>query len=69
VTQRTSTCWTTDGGRAGALEGPGYRFTDLVADRLEHGSQRVALYLDGDPTNDPPVVIQGPAACAVCHNR
>jgi hypothetical protein len=56
---------------AGAGFVPNYRFADAVAERVGPGKAqaRAALYLDDDPTNDPPIVGAGPQACAVCHYK
>lgn len=53
----------------GASQTPGYLFADAIAARLGHAAERAALYQDGDPSNDPPVIGAGPEACAVCHYR
>lgn len=44
-------------------------FQSVIQDRLVDPAARVALYTDGDPSNDPPIIGAGPEACAVCHNR
>jgi hypothetical protein len=41
---------------------------DLQA-RLADPAARVALYRDGDPTNDPPIIGTGPQTCVACHVR
>jgi hypothetical protein len=46
-----------------------WRFASAVAERTANAAARVALYLDGDPSNDPPMIGAGTEACAVCHNR
>jgi hypothetical protein len=50
---------------------PGYRFAAAAEARVGPGkaAARAALYADGDPTNDPPIIGAGPEACAVCHYR
>jgi len=55
----------------GASAVPNYLFADAVVERVGAGkaAARAALYLDDDPTNDPPIVGAGPQACAVCHYR
>ena len=44
-----------------------WRFAELAEERLQSVAQRVALYKDDDPTNDPPLLGSGREACAVCH--
>jgi hypothetical protein len=39
---------------------------DLEA-RIEGAAARAALHADADPSNDPPLVSDGPTQCAVCH--
>lgn len=46
-----------------------WKFATVSQDRSANAAARVALYTDGDPSNDPPVIGAGPEACAVCHNR
>ncbi|HJQ83854.1 MAG TPA: hypothetical protein VKA21_07260 [Candidatus Binatia bacterium] len=46
-----------------------WRFKAISDDRVANAAARVALYQDGDPSNDPPVIGMGPEACAVCHTR
>jgi len=55
----------------GASAAPNYLFADAVAERVGPGkaAARAALYLDADPTNDPPIIGAGPQACAVCHYK
>ncbi|HYD49068.1 MAG TPA: hypothetical protein VEB21_12005, partial [Terriglobales bacterium] len=48
---------------------PGYPFADLFADRTANAAQRIALYRDADPSNDPPLVGLGAQACIICHAR
>lgn len=46
------------------------RFVAAVRERLDNLDERVALYQDGDPSNDPPFVGAGGAsACAYCHRK
>jgi hypothetical protein len=54
---------------ARAFNRPDYRFTDVLAERQRNAAQRVALYLDDDPTNDPTTIMTGPTTCGFCHNR
>ena len=35
--------------------------------RISDADKRAALYKDSDPSNDPEIVVDGPASCAVCH--
>jgi hypothetical protein len=45
-------------------------FRALAADRLATADARVALYQDGDPTNDPLLIGNGPGeTCATCHHK
>jgi tetratricopeptide (TPR) repeat protein len=45
-------------------------FVAAVRDRLDNLEQRVALYQDDDPSNDPPFVGAGGAgSCAYCHRK
>lgn len=46
-----------------------WRFAELARERLATVEQRVALYQDADPENDPPLVGLGSESCAICHNR
>jgi hypothetical protein len=54
---------------ARAFSTPDYRFADVIADRQLNAATRVTLYLDADPSNDPPVVGAGREACAICHEQ
>ena len=46
------------------------RFVAAVRDRLDHLDERIALYQDDDPSNDPPFVGAGGAgSCAYCHRK
>jgi tetratricopeptide (TPR) repeat protein len=54
----------------GSNSGWDARFVAAVQDRLDHLEERVALYQDDDPSNDPPFVGAGGAgACAYCHRK
>ncbi len=55
-----------------ALAFPGietYRFADLIRERAATVDARAALWADADPSNDPPLMGTGAAACAYCHFR
>jgi hypothetical protein len=49
----------------------GWRYLSTAQERAATVDQRVALYADGDPGNDPPVVGfgNGEGICRYCHNR
>lgn len=47
--------------------GKPWRFRSIAEERLATVNQRVAVYLDSDPANDPPLVGYRQEACAVCH--
>lgn len=47
--------------------GKPWRFRAIAEQRLATVNQRVALYRDDDPGNDPPLVGYREEACAVCH--
>jgi hypothetical protein len=44
-------------------------FKSALDERIAHTAERVALYQDADPSNDPPLIGAGAEACAVCHVR
>jgi hypothetical protein len=46
-----------------------WKFAALVAERKGNAAARVALYGDGDPSNDPPLIGAGAEACVNCHFR
>jgi hypothetical protein len=48
--------------------GSGYRYQAYLDDRVANAAARVALYQDGDPSNDPPL-IGGGGSCIYCHNK
>jgi hypothetical protein len=48
---------------------PSWPFRSIVDDRRANAAQRVALYADDNPSNDPSVIGMGAEACANCHNR
>jgi hypothetical protein len=55
-----------------ALAGGGttpYRFLSELQERVATVDQRVALFRDADPGNDPTVIGAGPQACSACHAR
>ncbi|HEV7733274.1 MAG TPA: hypothetical protein VGR62_13975 [Candidatus Binatia bacterium] len=58
-------------GLASALSGGPvpWKFQSVLDARLADPAGRVALYQDGDPSNDPPIIGAGSEACATCHNR
>lgn len=56
-------------GLADLVSNPAYPFDAAVTARAADVAGRVALYQDGDPTNDPFIFGAGPEACAVCHAR
>ncbi|GBD27536.1 hypothetical protein HRbin30_02887 [bacterium HR30] len=47
--------------------GKPWRFRHIAEQRLATAAQRVALYKDADPNNDPPLIGHREEACAVCH--
>ncbi len=47
----------------------GYRYQGIADERVAHAAERVALYLDADPTNDPRLLGGGGAGCVYCHNK
>jgi hypothetical protein len=49
--------------------GSGYRYQAYLDERVAHASERVALYQDADPTNDPPLIGGGGGSCIYCHNK
>ena len=38
-------------------------------ERFARAAERVALYHDADPSNDPPVVGASPEVCLYCHHE
>jgi hypothetical protein len=48
---------------------PPYRFLPALQARVETVDQRVALFRDADPGNDPTVIGARAEACAACHTR
>ncbi len=46
-----------------------YRFQAILDDRAAHAAERVGLYQDADPGNDPVIIGAAEEACATCHNR
>lgn len=53
----------------GAGSATGWRFTGIAQQRLATAPERVALYRDEDPDNDPPLVGLANESCAICHAR
>ena len=47
----------------------GYRYQAVADDRVANAADRVALYADGDPTNDPPLLGGGGGSCPYCHEK
>ena len=55
-----------------ALSGGGtgpYPFLSALELRVSTVAERVALFRDADPANDPTVIGVGSEACAACHTR
>jgi hypothetical protein len=50
-------------------ENPPYRFLPALQLRAASVAQRVALFRDADPANDPTVIGAGNEACSACHTR
>ena len=48
---------------------PPYPFLPALELRTTTVAERIALFRDADPGNDPSVIGTGPEACAACHNR
>lgn len=46
-----------------------YRYQAIADERVAHAADRVALYQDADPGNDPPILGGGGAGCVYCHNK
>lgn len=46
-----------------------WKFQSVLDDRIVNAAARVALYTDGDPSDDPSIIGTGAEACAACHNR
>lgn len=46
-----------------------WRFRSVVEERLRTVNERITLYRDADPTNDPPLAGYRAEACAICHYR
>ena len=49
---------------AGIGRGAGYPFQAIAEERVAHADERVALYQDADPRNDPPFLGE---EASVCH--
>jgi hypothetical protein len=46
----------------------GYPFQAIIEERVAHAAERVALYQDGNPSNDPPILGgQELSPCTYCH--
>lgn len=52
-----------------ALTPPTYPFLTALQDRAANAATRVALYQNGDPSDDPLMIGAGAEACAACHRR
>ena len=48
---------------------PPYRFLSAIQERVATVDQRVDLFRDADPANDPTIIGARSEACAVCHTR
>ena len=48
---------------------PPWQFQAVADERAANAATRVALYQDGDPSNDPPIVGAASEACAFCHYK
>jgi hypothetical protein len=46
-----------------------YAFVSALEARVATVAERITLFRDADPANDPPVIGAGPEACAACHTR
>jgi hypothetical protein len=44
-----------------------WRFASVIGERLRTLPERIRLYQDSDPSNDPPLIGYRAEACAVCH--
>lgn len=53
-------------GRGGSRS---YPFLPALETRVATAAQRIALFRDADPGNDPTIIGAGAEACAACHNR
>jgi hypothetical protein len=47
----------------------GYRYQAVADERAATAAERVALYQDADPNNDPPLLGGGGGSCVHCHNK
>lgn len=56
-------------GRGGSGGSRPYPFLPALESRITAVAERIALFRDADPSNDPTVFGAGPEACAACHNR
>lgn len=56
-------------GRGGSGGSRPYPFLPALESRVTAVAERIALFRDADPSNDPTVFGAGPEACAACHNR
>lgn len=53
----------------GTARTTGYRYQSIAEERVASAADRVALYEDGDRTNDPPLLGGGGGSCRYCHNK
>jgi hypothetical protein len=51
----------------GVGRGAGYPFQAIAEERVAHAAERVALYQDADPRNDPPFLGEEASVCTYCH--
>jgi hypothetical protein len=46
-----------------------WSFAALAQQRVDTTEERVALYMDADPSNDPQLAGLGAENCAICHYK
>jgi len=64
-----ATTWYNLGRALAAARPTPYRFQDVADERVATVAERIALYDDADPSNDPLLFGAGEQNCAGCHNR
>jgi len=64
-----ATTWYSLGRALAAARPTPWRFQDIADERVATVVERIALYDDDDPANDPPLFGAGEQNCAGCHNR
>ena len=64
-----ATTWYTLGANLATARPTPYRFQAVADERVATAAERVALYDDADPLNDPLLFGAGEQNCAACHNR